>query len=205
MTAQFPVRKFVSLVIAIFLLSQVGIGFAATPKPADNSGNRSKSEKRAIKLDLNTATESQLQELPGIGEVYSKKIVVGRPYATVQDLAKTGIPKATIAKIAPLVTVKAVAVSPRKRATMKVPLPATTGGTEVKTSPSVESPAPTAKTGKAAKEAVSTMPPQKGMVWVNTDSKIYHKEDSRWYGKTKQGKWMTEDDAIKEGNRASKE
>ena len=33
---------------------------------------------------------------------------------------------------------------------------------------------------------------------------IYHKEGSRFYGKTKQGKYMSEADAIKEGDRASK-
>jgi hypothetical protein len=35
------------------------------------------------------------------------------------------------------------------------------------------------------------------MVWVNTDSGVYHKQDSRWYGKTKHGKYMLEADAIK--------
>jgi len=39
------------------------------------------------------------------------------------------------------------------------------------------------------------------MVWVNTDSGIYHKPGSRFYGKTKQGKYMTEADAIKAGYR----
>jgi hypothetical protein len=43
-----------------------------------------------------------------------------------------------------------------------------------------------------------------GMVWVNTDSHIYHKEGSRYYGKTKQGKYMSEAEAIKEGDRPSK-
>ena len=42
-----------------------------------------------------------------------------------------------------------------------------------------------------------------GMVWVNTDSGVYHKPGSRYYGKTKQGKYMTEADAIKAGYRAS--
>jgi hypothetical protein len=43
-----------------------------------------------------------------------------------------------------------------------------------------------------------------GMVWVNTESHVYHKEGSRFYGKTKQGKYVSEADAIKEGDRASK-
>jgi len=41
------------------------------------------------------------------------------------------------------------------------------------------------------------------MVWVNTESRIYHKPGSRYYGKTKQGKYMTEADAIKAGYRPS--
>jgi hypothetical protein len=41
------------------------------------------------------------------------------------------------------------------------------------------------------------------MVWVNTDSGVYHKPGSRWYGKTKQGKYMAEADAHRAGYRAS--
>jgi hypothetical protein len=43
------------------------------------------------------------------------------------------------------------------------------------------------------------------MVWVNTATKVYHYEGDRWYGKTKEGKFMTEAEAQKEGYRASKE
>jgi hypothetical protein len=42
------------------------------------------------------------------------------------------------------------------------------------------------------------------MVWVNTNSKAYHKSGSRWYGKTKQGQWMTEADAQKAGYHAAR-
>ena len=44
----------------------------------------------------------------------------------------------------------------------------------------------------------------KGMVWVNLNSGIYHK-DGEFYGKTKSGKFMTEADAMKAGHRAAKE
>jgi hypothetical protein len=122
----------------------------AAPKEAD------KPAKPVVKLDLNTAKIEQLQELPGIGEVYSKKIVAGRPFKNVKDLVKLGIPAPTIEKISALVTI-----------------------------------------------APARKPPKKGMVWVNSDSKVYHKEGSQWYGRTKEGTWMTEKDAIKAGNKAA--
>jgi hypothetical protein len=42
------------------------------------------------------------------------------------------------------------------------------------------------------------------MVWVNLDSGVYHREGSQWYGKTKNGKYMPEADAIKAGYRPAK-
>jgi len=45
----------------------------------------------------------------------------------------------------------------------------------------------------------------RGDVWVNLSSKVYHKSDNQWYGKTKTGKFMSEADAIKAGYTAAKE
>jgi hypothetical protein len=42
-----------------------------------------------------------------------------------------------------------------------------------------------------------------GKVWVNTDSGVYHKS-GQWYGATKQGKFMTEQDAIRAGYKPAK-
>lgn len=43
-----------------------------------------------------------------------------------------------------------------------------------------------------------------GVVWINTDTGVYHKQGSRWYGKTKHGKYMLEADAIKAGYKPAK-
>ena len=51
-------------------------------------------------LDINSATLDQLKALPGIGDVYSKKIVDGRPYARKDQLVSRNIvPQATYDKI----------------------------------------------------------------------------------------------------------
>jgi len=43
-----------------------------------------------------------------------------------------------------------------------------------------------------------------GKVWVNTDTGVYHKS-GRWYGATRKGKFMTEDEAKHAGYRDSKQ
>jgi hypothetical protein len=61
------------------------------------------------------------------------------------------------------------------------------------------SPSPTAPGPAAA------APTGNGQVWVNTETHVYHYPNSRWFGKTKNGKYLSEQDAIKEGDRAAKD
>lgn len=130
----------------------------------------------AKEVNLNTASQADLEALPGVGPVTAKKIIAGRPYTSVADLSKAGVTKATIDKISPMVTVGGMTAVPMEHER-------TTGTT-----------GPT----------VAQQPPEKGMVWVNTSTKVYHKEGDRYYGKTKNGKFMTEADAIKAGYTAAK-
>jgi len=148
----------------------------------------------AAKVDLNSASQAELEKLPGIGPAIAKKIIAGRPYAATGDIAKAGVPAKTINKITPLVTVGAVPAT-AKPMTPKASMPSAPA--KASKTPQVAAPTKTAKP--------ATPPPAgKDMVWVNTESKIYHKPGSQWYGKTRQGSYMTEAEAIKAGNREAK-
>src|SRR5262249_38264649 len=64
-----------------------------------------KSAAAAAKVDLNSATQAELEKLPGVGEATAKKTIDGGPSQTVPDREKAGPNKATIEKCTPLLTV----------------------------------------------------------------------------------------------------
>lgn len=88
-----------------------------------------------------------------------------------------------------------------------------TGGTMTPAKPMGTAPSSTSATAKpgATASSAKAMPTDaqiadaksKGMVWVNLNTKVYHKDDAV-YGKTKNGQFMTEADAQKSGARLAK-
>jgi len=64
--------------------------------------------------------------------------------------------------------------------------------------------APAASPSSAKPLTPSPAPNGAVTVWVNTDTGAYHKQGTRWYGKTKHGKYMLEADAVKAGYKPAK-
>ena len=62
---------------------------------------------QAKKVDLNTATQKELEDVKGVGPATAKKIIAGRPYKSVDELKKAGLSDKQIKSIGPSVTVGA--------------------------------------------------------------------------------------------------
>jgi hypothetical protein len=183
-------------VLSALLAIAVSMAGSATVRAAEKAEKKPAPAKAGEKVDINTASAKELEDLPGVGPATARKIIAGRPYASTAELEKAGVSAKTIATITPLVTVGA---GPPAAAKPAAPAPAPVAPTAAPVPAAV----PPAKAAPA-EAAPAQVPPAKGMVWVNTETKVFHREGDRWYGKTKKGQFMTEAEALKAGYREAK-
>ena len=113
---------------------------------------------------------------------------------------KTASSDSTASAASTTATAATTEASSMKKKSRKSTAASTTEAAATQPAAAAAAPAP-ASVPKASSNTASRTPPPagSGMVWVNTDTKVYHREGDRWYGKTKSGKYMTESDAIKAG------
>ena len=67
----------------------IGIGLSVEAPAA--SKKDAPSAAQTTPVDLNSATQDELEGLPGIGATRAEAIIAGRPYAAVDDLVSKGI------------------------------------------------------------------------------------------------------------------
>ena len=115
-------------------------------------------------VDLNSASDKELEAIKGVGPATAKKIIAGRPYKSVDELSKAGLSAKQVEAIKPFVTVGSAAPVP---AAPPKGTPAT--ASPAKAAPEAKPPKEVKSVEKASKAPPKLAPGQK--VNINTATK----------------------------------
>lgn len=119
-------------------------------------------------VDLNSASDKELEAIKGVGPATAKKIIAGRPYKSVDELSKAGLSAKQVEALKPLVTVGSAAPAPAAPAAPAVTGKAATAPAPA--APSKEAVPKAAKSAEKASKAVTKLAPGQ-KVNINTATK----------------------------------
>jgi len=176
--------KFVALVFAIGLASAYVVQ-AQSPTPGESPAQSPSPAKKRAHKKAETTSSAQ---------------AAASPATSASPAASPKAKRASKKKEAATAASPAASASPAKFNLGDLFKPKTSAAAA---SPAAANPAP----ARAASTKAAMTPAAgggHGLVWVNTESHVYHKEGSRFYGTTKKGKYVSEADAIKEGDKAAR-
>ena len=91
----------VLVLVGVFLIVGSGSARGAPPLPAQST----READGVARVNLNTATQQELQSLRGIGPATARRIIRNRPYAATTELSRAEVAGPIIDLISPRVTV----------------------------------------------------------------------------------------------------
>src|SRR5664280_3363661 len=97
----FVAKFWMAMLLVTLLLG--GSAFASNKKK--DKADAAETQSSSGQVDLNSASEKELNDLPGVGAATAKKIIAGRPYSAVDDVKKAGVSAAQLEKFRSQVTV----------------------------------------------------------------------------------------------------
>ena len=102
-----------AIVMALLIVGSVGTMAeeakkTPTPKAETKKSEKEETKKEEVKkIDINSATQKELETLSGIGPKLAQAIIAGRPYKKIEDILEVkGIGKKKLAKIKDLIEAK---------------------------------------------------------------------------------------------------
>lgn len=104
-------KDFAFMYFALMMCAVFVLGMGATSAQAAKKADAQKSV-AVGHVDINSASEKELEAIKGVGPATAKKIVANRPYQSVDELSKAGLKPKAIETLKPFVTAGKVQAAP---------------------------------------------------------------------------------------------
>jgi competence protein ComEA len=110
-------KRICLLSLALVISAAFILAMGVTPAQAAKKTDVQKSVSELV--DINSASQKDLEDVKGVGPATAKKIIAGRPYKSVDELSKAGVSAKAIDSMKPFVTVGSAQSAPVAPAAIK--------------------------------------------------------------------------------------